>query len=261
MKKLFLGMLAVCLLIGCTMSNTEASPDIQVSIDTSPADDPPEESGTSSESPGAFSVPAAENSTSDENLPADALEKPNRIVLVGDSRTMHLGYYLFELPMIDDKYVDGVTPDGDYILGIGGVGYSWLAEHTSEIEEKLTEGCSLVVNMGVNGAPDFHRQIAEWCGQMAAKYADKGVKVYFMSVNPVNDSKLESHHYLIRNTDVIFFNSAVRAELKGVTYIDTYSVVENDILGEGNGTSDGLHYNSYVCRKIWDHAVEVIRKE
>lgn len=228
--------------------------------ETSAADTSSDEPGTPSESPSASSAPAAENGTAD-GIPPEALEIPDRIVLIGDSRTMHIGYYLFDLPMVDNKYVDGYTPDFDYILGMGGEGYYWLAEHTSEIEAKLTDGCALVINMGVNGAPRFSSETAAWCNEIAAKHADRGIKVYYMSVNPVNDSKLEDFNYTIRNSDVIYFNSSVKAELDGVTYLDTYSVVENDILGEGNGTFDGLHYNYYVCRKIWEYTVETVREK
>lgn len=202
---------------------------------------------------GAESMPFIEASS------AEASEKSDRIVLVGDSRTMQLGNYLYGMTMINNRLVDEATPDGDYILGAGGEGYAWLLEHTEYIEDKLTEGCALVVNMGVNGAPDFHSEIAAWCNRMAEKYKDVGVKVYFMSVNPVNDALLRYYNYIIRNVDVIYFNSAIRTELKGVTYLDTYSVVTDDILGDGSGTYDGLHYYESVYRKIRDHTWEIIK--
>lgn len=230
----------------------------QGSVETSTAVTSTEESVTSNESFADLSTVPTESYTVDDGYPAEDMEKPGRIVLVGDSRTMHIGNYLFGLPM-EDGYVDGCTPDGDCILGIGGEGYSWLAGHTPEIEARLTDGCALVINMGVNGAPRFHREIAGWCNQMAEKHKDRGIKVYFMSVNPVNDSKLESFNYLIRNSDVIYFNNSIKPELDGVIYIDAYSVAEYDIVDTGEGTHDGLHYRTYVCRKIWDHVVEVVR--
>ena len=202
-------------------------------------------------------VSTDDDGSSVKDTPAQTAEK-SRIVLVGDSRTMHIGNYLYELPMIDNKYVDGETPDGDYIMGLGGEGYGWLSKNTSEVEKRLTDGCILVVNMGVNGAPYYHKEIAEWCNNMAVKNKDRSIRVYFMSVNPVNDRLLEEYNYSIRNADVIAFNSAVRTELTDAAYIDTYSVVEDDILGNGKGTPDGLHYYEYVYRKIRDYTWEVI---
>ena len=155
--------------------------------------------------------------------------------------------------------VDETTSDGDSVLGVGGDGYNWLKDHTAEIEAKLTDGCALVVNMGVNGAPYFHSEIAEWCNKEAKKYKDKGVKVYFMSVNPVNDTLMAEYDYIIRNADVISFNNAIKKELVGVTYLDTYSFIKDDILGEGNGTVDGLHYYPSVYNKIKDYTWKTVK--
>lgn len=226
----------------------------------------PVESQVSSESPASTSeqvVSSTVESSSeshDSDVPsAVAPEKISRIVLVGDSRIAQLGDYLYGMTLVDDYLIDEETPDGDHIIGAGGEGYNWLSEHTADIEDKLTDGCALVVNMGVNGVPYFHTEIAEWCNDMAAKYKDKGVKVYFLSVTPVNDRLLDSYGYYIRNVDVVCFNSEIRTELRGVTYLDAYSVVKEDILGEGSGTYDGLHYYESEYRKIRDYTWEVIK--
>lgn len=258
---------AVCLLTGCSENGSypysKTSSDISSDLNPESQDS----NGSSEESTTSVAVSYMPSSSADEdsslveNSPSESLEKPNRIVLVGDSRTMHIGNYLYGLPMINNKFVDDPTPDGDYIMGMGGEGYAWLSSHILEIEERLTDGCALVVNMGVNGVPYFHKEIADWCNEMALRNKDRGIKVYFMSVNPVNDRLLEYYNYTIRNVDVIAFNSAIRIELVGVTYIDTYSVVADDILGEGIGTFDGLHYNEDVCRKIRDYTWGVIKGE
>ena len=253
MKKVILcaAVSAVCLLSGCT--RIENRPDMGHSSYV-PL--------TESQLEHYYQAVSNEKSTSEsESIPVEAEEKISRIVLVGDSRTTNLGYYIYGITMIDDYLVDEETSDGDYILGAGGEGYDWLLEHTSEIEDKLTDGCALVVNMGVNGAPDFHAEIAEWCNNMAQKYKDRGVKVYFMSVNPVNDRLMAYYNYTLRNVDVICFNSVIRTELIGVTYIDTYSVVKDDILGESSSSFDGLHYYEDVYRKIRDYTWEFIKGE
>ena len=254
MKKVFLwaALSAVCLLSGC--SKTERA-DIGLY-----------EPLTDSQIEHYYQAVLTDKNTSDsESLPAEAEpeaeEKSDRIVLVGDSRTTNLGYYVYGMTIVDDYYVDDVTPDGDCIFAAGGEGYDWLLEHMPEIEDKLTEGCALVVNMGVNGVPDYHYEIAEWCNKMAEKYKDKGVKVYFMSVNPVNDRLMSYYDYTIRNVDVIFFNSAIRTELTGVTYLDTYSVVRDDILGEDSKSFDGLHYYDDVYFKIRDYTWKTIKTE
>ena len=206
-------------------------------------------------------VSSGESSTVSNSMPAEPEEKSDRIVLVGDSRTTNLGYYVYGMTIVDDYLVDEETSDGDRIFAAGGEDYDWLAEHTSDIEDMLTDGCALVVNMGVNGAPEYHAEIADWCNEIAEKYKGRGVKVYFMSVNPVNDRLLANHNYAVRNVDVICFNSAIRTELKGVTYLDTYSVVRDDILGEESSSFDGLHYYDSVYWKIRDYTWETIKKE
>ena len=206
-------------------------------------------------------VSADENSSDSDSQPAEVSEKTDRVVLVGDSRIIQLGNAVYGFEIVDDSPVDEETSDGDHILGAVGEGYDWLEEHTANIEDKLTDGCALVVNMGINGAPYYHSEIAEWCNKIAEKYKDRGVKVYFMSVNPVNDRLMTYNGYNIRDVDVICFNSAIRTELKDVTYLDTYSVVRDDILGEGSGTFDGLHYNKNIYRKIKDYTWKVIKNE
>lgn len=254
MKKKFIcvTVTALCLLSGCTKieDRTDTVTSTYVPL-------------TDSQIEHYYQAVSTEESSSESVVtPVEEVEeKPDRIVLVGDSRTTNLGNFVYGMEMIDDYLVDAETPEGDYILGAGGVGYPWLSEHTSEIEEKLTDGCALVVNMGVNGVPDFHTEIAEWCNEIAEKYKDRGVKVYFMSVNPVNDSLMEYYNYSIRNVDVICFNSIIRTELKGVTYLDTYSVVRDDILGGESSSFDGLHYYESVYRKIRDYTWETIKNE
>lgn len=244
MKRMILSAViaAVCLMSGCT--NIEDQP------------------VTSSDGKFSYSFPelsAATDKSEPESLP-EAEEKPDRIVLVGDSRIMQLGHYLYEMAYTDDgTLVDEETPDGDYIIGAGAQGYAWLAEHTEDIEDKLTDGCALVVNMGVNGVPYFHEEIASWCNDIAEKYRDRGVKVYFLSVTPVNDRLLKSYNYAIRNVDVVCFNSEIRMELEDVTYLDAYSVVTEDIFGDGDGTYDGLHYYESVYRKIRDFTWNTIK--
>lgn len=228
----------------------EARYDLITSSDTSYT--PPE---------GSDEYSASENSTDSGTMPADESEKADRVVLVGDSRIIQLGNAVYGIAIVENHLIDGETPDGDCIIGAVGEGYEWLAEHTEEIEDKLTDGCALVVNMGVNGVPYYHSEIAEWCNEIAEKYRDRGVKVYFMSVNPVNDKLMERYNYVIRDVDVICFNSAIRTELKGVTYLDTYSELKDDILGEGSGTFDGLHYNEGIYRKIKDYTWKIVKKE
>lgn len=245
MKRILLSAViaAICLMCGC--ANSEALPD------------------TGSDEQSVDSVPEVSTVTSTTESEPVSLPKeekrPDRIVLVGDSRMMQLGHYLYGMEYIDEKLVDEATPDGDYIIGAGAQGYGWLEEHTEEIEDKLTDGCALVINMGVNGVPYFHEEIAEWCNDIAKKYKSRGVKVYFLAVTPVNDRLLKYYNYTIRNVDVICFNSEIRMELDGVTYLDAYSVVTEDIIGEGDGTYDGLHYYENVYRKIRDYTWETIK--
>lgn len=219
----------------------------------------PAESGSVPEQPSASS---AEQPIESSDLPAITPGNANRLVLVGDSRTMHVGNNVFGLEMINNSLVDGETPGGDYILGVGAKGYTWLKDHTAEVEDKLTPGCALVVNMGVNGVPYYHAEIAEWCNDVAEKYKDEGVKVYFMSVNPVNDALLAKYNYQIRNADVIYFNEAIKSELSpNVTYLDTYSFITEDIFGSGEGTYDGLHYYAYVNSRIAEITWEAVKGE
>lgn len=193
----------------------------------------------------------------------------NKIVLVGDSRTYNLAITVGGLQGNDANEIIG-SMGLDYVICKGGQGYDYMVNHLSDIESHLSQGTAVVIAMGVNGcepsgsedtdtfAERYSNKYATWLNGKAAEWKSKGVSVYYVSVNPVNDDKLSQYGYTLKNEYIMAFNTSVKSKLSGVGYIDTYSQVSDKILS-GEGTEDGLHYDGATYGVIKDYIWKVVK--
>lgn len=193
----------------------------------------------------------------------------SKIVLVGDSRTYGLAITVGGLPTNENSEIIGAM-GSDYVICKGGMGYDYMTSHVSDIESQLGEDVAVVIAMGVNGcephsgenvptfAERYANQYADWLNDKATTWASKGAKVYFVSVNPVNDDKAKGMGYTIKNEYVKAFNEKIKGKLKNVGYIDTYSQLESGILS-GTGTEDGLHYTQTIYETIKNYIWKVVK--
>ncbi|MBQ9066318.1 MAG: hypothetical protein IJ133_02150, partial [Clostridia bacterium] len=80
-------------------------------------------------------------------------------------------------------------------------------------------------------------------------WRSRGARVYFVSVNPVNDSKTK----YVKNAQIESYNRSVRSSLSSnVTYVDTYSSLYYQIAFDDSMTdSEGLHYYSATYKSIY----------
>ena len=101
--------------------------------------------------------------------------------------------------------------------------------------------------MGVNGLE--YMNIATYLNYHAKTWVDEdGNELYFVSVNPVNESKEASNGYSVKNSQIINFNTNIKNRLtRNIKYIDTY----NSIKGSFN-TIDGLHYTNDTYKEIYN---------
>ena len=172
----------------------------------------------------------------DRNCTPDEIE--NRLIYVGDSRITGMKSSLSNDSI---QYIDKV-----------GMGYNWLKnEAMSTLESKLQENSSyvVVIAFGANDLYNIDNYISLY-NSLEEKYSD--ISFYYMSVNPVDESKESSYGYSLKNSDIEAFNEKLKQAFSD-SYIDTYNAIKDDF-----DTADGLHYNNETNEKIHEYTMSSI---
>lgn len=162
------------------------------------------------------------------------------IIFVGDSRTVGMDIT--------------VEAENVYFIGKVGSGYDWLKGTALKELDKCIKGIDsnnikIVFNHGVNDPANIDKYMVLY-EQVANKYSE--YTLYFMSVNPCKQTKEREK----LNFSIEEFNSGVR-EVKGFTYIDSYSYLEKN----GFESPDGLHYSNETYDEIYGLVVSTIEKD
>ncbi|MCR5101274.1 MAG: SH3 domain-containing protein [Butyrivibrio sp.] len=155
-------------------------------------------------------------------------------VFVGDSRTVQMG-----------SVIGGTS--NTYIAKVG-EGYSWFTSTAlSQISQYAGAGTSLIINFGVNDLYNADKYIS-LINSYIDEWTDAGIKVYYASVNPVEDTT-------VTNEEIDSFNQTLKSGLDSrVTWIDSNSYLKN----VGYSTTDGLHYSNSTYRTIYSYYMSCI---
>ena len=79
------------------------------------------------------------------------------------------------------------------------------------------------------------------------------IPIYYMTIGPCNG------HWEQKNSEVLAFNSALTQMLDPkVTVIDAYSYIKNGLDSGLFATMDGLHYDYYTSKAIYEFMVEQV---
>lgn len=152
--------------------------------------------------------------------------------------------YLF----LGDSRFDGMRsfcPDGNdiYITEVGR-GYEYLVAQKDNAMAQGGPNTALIIGLGVNGVPAFAAEMAATLNQMAESYSGK---IFFTTVNPVDEAKEASHGYYITNASINAFNQVVTAALSPkVIVIDTNTYMQQN----GFVSTDGVHYPLDVTTRL-----------
>lgn len=167
-------------------------------------------------------------------------------IFVGDSRTC--GMYDAIYGRGTDEISEVVSSKAEKWRAKVGSEIDWFANAgVSYVDAKGQPGDAIVILMGVNDLAAVH-DYAKLINDKSAEWAARGEKTYFVSVNPVNDQQNARSGYTQTNAQIEMFNATIRPELqKDVVYIDTYSVLVDDLR-----TYDGLHYEASTYLKIYN---------
>lgn len=131
-----------------------------------------------------------------------------------------------------------------YIASVG-KGLTYMKSNEEAMKKKDSKNTAYVINMGVNDLYNANSYV-EYINKIAKNY--KG-DIYYLSVNPVEESKAANNGYSIKNSDIEKFNSTLKSGLKNVTYLDSYNYLKNN----GFSTTDGIHYDKKTYQKIYNY--------
>lgn len=198
--------------------------------------------------------------------------KYKKVIFVGDSRTVRM-----ELTLKNSGY--RASTDKVYFVAKSGQGLSWLkSTGYPELLQKVGKKKSLnekptavVFNLGVNDLKNLSKYVT-YMKSIAPELESLGCELYYMSVNPVNNTNLKYWGKKERlETDVRNFNATIKSKLCSKTgdykYIDTYSYLYKygfgtDAGSEGYdvGKDDGLHYTVKTSKRIFRYCVNILNK-
>ena len=177
-----------------------------------------------------------------ENQEEGTLSKPDhpdtvsadKLIFIGDSRT--------------EGIRDAVQDDSVWSC-LSSMGYDWMVSTgVPQVEDEIEDNTAVIILMGVNDLYHVNDYLS-YINEKAVEWSDLGAQTYFVSVGPVENDPYAS------NTEIESFNSAMEANLSGVTYIDVYSHLVTD----GFSTVDGIYPDSVsvdIYNYILDHLEE-----
>ena len=153
------------------------------------------------------------------------------IIFYGDSRVVGMG----------------MTCSGNAYVGKVSMGYDWMAGSglgllLSAMEEM--PDADVVFCFGVNDPGNVYAY-ADWFRSFCDSHPDR--RVWFESVNPINDGIAAANGYFANDGMVRSFNEVMSAAVPD-RYIDTYT----PLVTNGYGTPDGIHYDGGTYSAIQD---------
>lgn len=178
------------------------------------------------------------------------------IIFLGDSRFVGIRDYT------------GYEASCHFICEIG-TGYSWLTgpayqallNYRDQLGGDVAD-TALVINLGVNdltGGGPFDSLAAGYADFVNQEIVPLGFEVFYMSVNPVNDSLCAASGYSLYNGKVENFNANLQTRLsEEVSWLDTYQWFFQSGL---SCSADGLHYPADTNQAILNEALERLRPE
>ena len=186
------------------------------------------------------------SSSSSNNTSSNTTAKTyDKVVLIGDSR------------FVGQSGADGHNSKTTYIAK-SGQGLDYVKQQITRIRQEDCNNCAFVINVGVN---DYYKNgiAKEYISYINGMANTMKGKIYFLSVNPVDEAKEKSYNYpyFTSNDSINNFNMQVKAGLNSkVTYLDSNSYLK------ANGfttTAEGIHYDDETSRKIFNYISQYVK--
>ena len=183
------------------------------------------------------SVKNKSSNSSKSSTKSNTKRSYKKLVLVGDSR--FVGQQSYNLTDSKTTYIAKT-----------GEGYNYLQQVENQIKRNDSKSSVFVINMGVNdlyNVSNYVTYITDLANQLQGK-------LYFLSVNPVDEAVEKQYGYSVKNSDIDTFNKTIKKNLKNVTYINSNSYLKKN----GFTTTDGVHYTEETYTKIYNYILKKI---
>lgn len=201
---------------------------------------------------------------------ADSVEKYDKIIFVGDSRTAMLRSTLKQQCSSDSlKKVGFVCKTGEGLDWMKKYGEKELLNEISGMDDNA-KPVAVIFNLGVNDLIHKNREsisydsvasdYASYMNGLSRKLTARNCELFYMSVNPCNTAMKSTR----KESEIRGFNNRLRQRLNGnFTWINSYSYLMRcgyTTRCEFRGyTDDGVHYSMRTYKRIYSYAIKQIR--
>lgn len=206
-----------------------------------------------------------------DGISKDLLSKYKRVVFVGDSRTVRTEKTLKMSGYSPAAYnISFIASTGQGLSWLKETGYQQLLSKVGNSTSKLGKPTAVIFNLGVNDLSNVSEYV-QYMKSIAPELEKRGCKLYYMSVNPVNNVMVKTSDKKSRPEATIrSFNSKIKSQLCGkygaYTYLNSYDYLMKygygtDAGKEGYdiGADDGLHYTTKTTKRIFRYCINSIK--
>ncbi len=191
-------------------------------------------------------------------LKADAIFFPKMQVKESNLPTYDTKQVVFEEPIIEEKKIlftgdsrfvgmSYIENDGEVFLAEVGKGFPYFCSLQDTIKNENAD--IVVVGFGAN---DLY-SVEKYVEYLNSK--PYSAEVYFLTVNPVDESIESKYGYTVTNEDIDEFNNYIKENAVSYKVLDTNSY----LWSIGFETKDGLHYKDETYQNIYDFIINEIR--
>lgn len=208
-----------------------------------------EVSGEYTSAPEVIQLPVsmmpAETDVSEREMPSTETPQPqqeiSRYIFLGDSRYVAMALF---------------AQEQDYFIAEEGMGYAYLLQQLDHVKTVAIPASVLIIGLGVNDVKSG--DAASYIQTINTLAGTLNIRIYYMLVNPVDETVESQNGYRITNAEIDAFNARMKDGLEpSVHIIDTNSFLKND----GYVTTDGLHYNMETYQKLYQFIKVQVRLE
>ena len=202
---------------------------------------------------------------------ADSVEKYDKIIFVGDSRT-----YFLQKTLLQEYGKDAVAKVS--FVCKTGEGLSWfetagervMRSEIARLQSDSDKPVAVIFNLGVNdlsshnsgNGVDYKGEANAYLARMntLAEELESDCRLFYMSVNPVNTAMKPTR----KEAQLRYFNDRLQSGLnKRFQWIDTYKYLMKNGYSTYNefkgNIDDGVHYSTRTYKRIYKYCMNAIR--
>jgi len=202
---------------------------------------------------------------------ADSVEKYDKIIFVGDSRT-----YFMQKTLLREYGKDAVAKVS--FVCKTGEGLSWfetagervMRSEIARLQSDSDKPVAVIFNLGVNdlsshnsgNGVDYKGEANAYLARMntLAEELESDCRLFYMSVNPVNTAMKPTR----KEAQLRYFNDRLQSRLnKRFQWIDTYKYLMKNGYSTYNefkgNIDDGVHYSTCTYKRIYKYCMNAIR--